>query len=54
MKPTRARIKAQMKKVNNLAIKFSHESTKFNHMCEEYYGDETYNDHDLQSNHRLP
>ena len=47
IKPTKAQISNQMKKVNNLAIKFKQESAKFDVMCEKYYGNETYNDHDL-------
>jgi hypothetical protein len=47
MKPTRAQIKAQMKKVNKISIESLRESIKFNAMCEEYYGEEKYSDHDL-------
>jgi hypothetical protein len=47
MKPTRAQIKAQMKKVNSMAIKFMAESRDFDAMCKEYYGEETYSDNDL-------
>jgi hypothetical protein len=47
MKPTRAQIKSQMKKVNKLACKFKNESYKLDDMCKEYYGEEAYGDHDL-------
>lgn len=47
MKPTRAQIKSQMENVNKLAIEFMKQSHKFDEMCAEYYGEETYSDHDL-------
>ena len=47
VKPTKAQIRNQMKKVNNMAIKFMEESRKFDDVCGKYYGEETYNDHDL-------
>lgn len=47
MKPTRAQIKAQMEKVNRLSVKFRLESAKLDDMSFEYYGEQTYNDNDL-------
>ena len=47
MKPSRTQMREQMEKVNKLACESLKESTKFNKMCTEYYGEETYNDHNL-------
>ena len=44
--PTRSTIKRQMEKVNRLAIKKQKELLKLSRMCEIYYGEENYNDHD--------
>jgi hypothetical protein len=46
MTATRAQMKAQMIKVNNIAIKNRIESTKLCEMCNEYYGEENYSDND--------
>ena len=46
MKPTRAQIRAQLKKVNTLSCRHIEENRKFSKMCSEYYGVETYSDHD--------
>lgn len=46
MKPTRAQIRAQLKKLNTLSCRESMERRKFDQMCGEYYGEETYSDHD--------
>jgi hypothetical protein len=46
MTVTRAQIKSKMIQINKLACKFMQESGLFDRMCSEYYGEETYSDHD--------
>ena len=46
MKPTKAQIRTMLKKLNTLSCKESQVRQKFNLMCEEYYGEENYSDHD--------
>ena len=46
MKPTKAQIRVQLKKVNILSCKHTEEASKFDRMCAEYYGDVTYSDND--------